>query len=85
MDPYVLSPSIVMGSCLAKELYVDNGEKFHINNALITLNGSNRIGGGGGWNTHKLTAAAPATHIPCSTHNVTFEGPPGGGGGGSRL
>lgn len=46
------SASIVMGSCLAKELYVDNGEKFHINNALITLNGSDRIGGsggGGGW------------------------------------
>lgn len=41
-----------MGSCLAKELYVDNGEKLHINNALITLNGSDRIGGsggGGGW------------------------------------
>lgn len=32
-----------MGSCLAKELYVDNGEKVHINNALITLNGSDRM------------------------------------------
>lgn len=44
----LLSSGIVMGSCLAKELHVDNGEKLHINNALITLNGSDRIGGSGG-------------------------------------
>lgn len=55
-DPYVLP--IVMGSCLAKELYVDNGEKFHINNALITLNGSDRIG--------SVAAAAVVAAVPAS-------------------
>lgn len=62
---YVLS--IVMGSCLAKELYVDNGEKFHINNALITLNGSDRIGGCC-WSTHKLTVPVPL-HQPDHPHH----------------